>query len=401
MNEIGTGRPPGRFTCLARVIARELHIIAHSPFCTLFMFVLPVLSFCLIWAVFYEEVPRNLPVVVRDADQSALSRQLVRMLDASPQLAVSAHVNDVEEGAGCIRRGEAYAVFNIPAGFERDIRRADAPPVVLYYNNQSLLVSVLLSRAVREVAGTLSAGIDVRTRMAKGEDPAAALARHEPIAVDQHALFNPNLNYRYFLLPAIFPTMMQVFIIMMAVKAIGGELKHGTAGAWLETAGGRPWVALTGKQLPYTGAFIVMTNFMLALLVRYAGVPLHGSLWVLLVANLLFVLAYQNMGFVMVAVSANLRLANSLSGFYAGPAFAYAGVTYPAIGMPAAARALSASLPLTHYLHVLLQQALRGAPPEASFPRLMAMAAFVLLPPGLLMPRMGRLMRDPQYWGRL
>ncbi|MFP4502718.1 MAG: ABC transporter permease [Candidatus Hydrogenedentota bacterium] len=394
-------RRTGAWRCLCRVVGRELGFIAHSPFCTLFIFILPVLSFGLLWGIFYHEVPRNLPIAVRDADESPLSRKLVRMTDASSLVAVATQVDDMEKGAATVRRGETYAVLNIPADFERDILRGEAAPVVLYYNNQSLLVSVLVSKSVREAVGTLSAGVDIKRRVAKGEHTAMAMEHYEPIVVDEHPLFNPNLNYRYFLLPLILAAMMQVFVIIMAVKAIGTELKLGTAAHWLATAGGRPWIALTGKQLPYTLCYVVLTAFMLALLVRYAGVPIYGNLTVLIVASLLFVLAYQNMGFVMVAVSANLRLANSLAGFYAGPAFAYTGVSFPIIGMPPAAKVFSALLPISHYLAVFVQQTLRGAPIEASYGPLLALVAFVVLPPIILMPRMHRLMRNPAYWGRI
>lgn len=391
----------GCLRCLNRVMRREMHFMAHSPFCTLFILLLPVVSFAIMCAIFYVEVPRDLPIVVHDGDASALSRQLVRMADASSGMQVIAKVRDMEEGADFVRRGEAYAVLYIPAGLERDAKRGEAPPVVGYFNNQWLLTSGLLSRALREVTGTLSAGLDVRTRMLKGENPAMAWEKYEPIRVDAHPMFNPNMNYRFFLLPSLLPTLIQAFVIMMTVRAVGGELKHGTAGAWLAAAGDRPWIALLGKLLPYTAAYLILTNFMLALLVRFMNVPINGSLRMLLAASVLFVLSYQSMGTAFAVFTANLRLANSLAGFYAGPAFAFAGITYPSAGMPAIAKALGACLPLVHYLHIMLQQALRGAPWQASLPYLAALLAFVAVPPLLFLPRLGRVMRDQKYWGRL
>lgn len=398
------GARSGRKGVLAafyHVVRRELHFISHSPFCTLFVFILPVASFIILWTVFYYEVPRDMPIVVRDGDHSALSRQLVRMAEASGALAVAGTVDDPAEGAAYIRRGEAYAMLYIPADFERDLKRRDAPAAVVYYNNQWLLTSGLISRAVREVVGTLSAGADVRARMLQGAHISQAMERYDPVYIDKHALFNPNMNYRYFLLPALLPTMMQMFIIMMTVRTVGGELKHGTARHWLDAAGRRASVALFGKLFPYTLAFIVMTNFMLALLVRFASVPFYGDGPTLVLGSVLFVLAYQSMGFAFAVLAANLRLANSLAGFYAGPAFAFAGITFPLAGMPLAAKCWSYSLPLTHYLNVMLQQALRGAPPEASFPSLAALCAFVLLPPALLLGRLNRVALDARYWGRL
>jgi hypothetical protein len=68
--------------------------------------------------------------------------------------------------------------------------------------------------------------------------------------------------------------------------------------------------------------------------------------------------------------------------------------------MPFAAKAWGALLPLTHYLELLLGQAMRGAPPSASLASLAALAAFVVLVPPLALWRMGRVMPDPSYWGR-
>lgn len=383
------------------VFRRELHIMAHSPFCTLFIFVLPLVTFIIMGAVFYEETPRNMPIVVCDNDNTALSRQLIRMADASASLSVAAQVADMEDGSAHIRRGQAYAIFYIPAGFAYDVARGQAPAISVFYNNQWLLTSGVISRAAREVVLTLSAGAELRTRMMKGEAPQQATEKFEPIRLDQHTLFNPNLNYRFFLLPALLPTLMQVFILVMTVRAIGTELRYGTAGQWFAVSGGRPFIALLGKILPYTICYLVMAFFMLALLVRVFGVELRGDYAFLLAATVTFVLAYQAMGFFFITLSANLRLANSLSGFYSGPAFAVAGITFPYVGMPLPAKIWGSILPLTHYLRIMFQQTLRGAPVGVSFPELLILALFVLLPPVLLLPRLGRLMQDPAAWGRL
>ena len=381
------------------VLCRELHIFAHSRFYLLFVFILPLISFGILGATFYQEIPRDLPIVIFDGDNSTLSREAIRMFDASSSLAVVAPVRDMTEGADWIRQGKAYALVYFPAHLERDAKRGEAPAITVYYNNQWLLTSGVISRAMRDVLGTLSSSLDVFSRMAKGENPSQALQHYEPIRLDQHPLFNPNLNYRYFLLPALLVTMIQVFIMMVTVRTLGTELRHGTAGEWLAVSGNRVWVALLGKLLPYSFSFIVLTAFMVVLLVRFFGLPMYGSPWVLLIASILFVLAYQSMGLAMVALTANLRLANSFAAFYAGPAFAFAGITYPAIGMPLAAKIWSWGLPLSHYLNVILQQALRGAPPQVSFPSLWILALFVVIPPLCLMRRMRRLMQNEKYWG--
>jgi ABC-2 type transport system permease protein len=383
------------------VVARELHMIAHSPFMMLFVFILPLAMFGLLAAIFYQEIPRDLPVVVCDRDDSELSRRVTRHMDTSPSLRVRAHVRDVEEGASLIREGRAYALIYLPVKLERDALRGEAPAITVYYNNQWLLTSGVINRAVRDVVGYASAGADQRMRMARGESPAQALERSEPVRLDQHMLFNPNMNYRYFLLPALLPVMLQIFIVVVMVRATGGEFRHGTAGAWLAAAAGRPWLAVLGKALPYTLAFFVLGGFMWSLLIRFCNVPQHGDLGVLLAGTAAFVLAYQSIGCFFVGLGANLRTANTIAGFYCGPAFAFAGITFPVMALPLPAQCWSNLLPLRHYICIVMQQAMQGAPAQVSGYSLLALAAFILIPPLVFIPRMGRFMRDPSCWGRI
>ncbi len=390
-------RPPG----FVRVLRRELHEIAHSPFYYLFTFILPLAAFGIMTAIFYDEMPRDIPVVVWDADGSAASRELLRRLEASSSIALVRAVYSVEEGAAQIRQGKAYCLICVPADFGRDALRGDMPAVVAFSNNQWFLVSSIIGRALRDVVGTFSAEWDLRARMASGDSAPAALAKLEPIRVDTHLLFNPSLNYRFLLLPALLPGLLQAFIIMVVVRAVGRELRHGTAGDWMAAAGGRITTAVSAKLLPYTLGSTAMTVFMLALLVRFMNVPFNGNPWVFLAASALFVLAYQSMGLLLVAIAGNLRLANSLAGFYTGPALAFAGITYPYVGMPAAAKVWSNAIPLTHYLSVIIQQALRGAPPQASADSVLVLAAFALVPALFALPRLKRLANNPASWGRL
>jgi ABC-2 type transport system permease protein len=271
--------------------------------------------------------------------------------------------------------------------------------VVGYYNAQWLPGS-LINRDLRKVVGTVSAALDIRGRQLRGEMYAAAKAHLEPIWVDSHILFNPQVNYLYFLLTTLLPTMLQLFILLVSTHSLGVELKEGSAGEWLEAAGHSVWRALVGKLLPYTVHFLVLGLFMNTLLFGYLGVPERGSLLLIGIGTVLFVLAYQAMGIAFSACTANLRLSTSLVAFYSGAAFAFTGVTFPTMAMPLMGKVWGELLPLTHYLRLLIQQAIRGAPCEVSVPALLALLAFVVLAPLLSIRRMGRLIDEPEYWGR-
>ena len=387
-------------TGVLAVAWREIRRWGRSPLALLLLVVLPVASAWLMIAIFGDGAARDLPVAVVDQDGSALSRSLVRMIDDTGGL----RVMSVGRDAGAARReilgGRAYGLIAIPPHFERDVARGEAPSVTAFYNAQYVLPASTIRSALATATSTLSAQVEVRQRVAAGEPIHAAVARVEPIQVDLHTLFNPGLNYVIYLVAALLPTMLQIFIITMVVQAYAGELRDGTAGEWLASAGGRTWKALAGKALPYAVHFTVLGLLMLATIHGRLGVPFRGSLAVAAWATAAFVLAYVSMGFAFASVTGNLRLGTSIAAFYSAPAFAFAGVTFPIEGMPIVGQAWSSLLPVSHYLRILVQQGLRAAPIDVSWPAFVALAAFAIVPWPFLAWRMGRLMRDPRAWGR-
>lgn len=361
----------------------------------------PLASILCLVALFGSAVPMELPVAVCDQDHSALSRRLIRDLDATRALRVAQRLEDPREGIALYRRGLTYAVVTIPAGTQRRLLRGEDADIAASTNGQWLLVESTVRTELQRVVATLSAGVEFRRREGRGERAPAALTRLEPIRAERHILFNPNLNYAHYLLPALLPTMLQIFILLTAVLAVGAELRDGTAGDWLAAAGGSPWRAVAGKLGPHALWFTGLGLGVLTLLFGPLGVPQRGSALVLVAGTLLFTLAYLAVGLALAAWTANLRLATSLGSFYAGPAFAFTGITYPTLDMPALGRIWSDLLPLSHYLRLLVDQALRGAPADVAAGPLAALAAFALLAAAVSIRRVGRLAADPTAWGRV
>jgi len=383
-----------------KVARRELGRIASDRYYLWLLVVLPLASYWLLASIFSAGVPRDLPVAVVDQDHSTLSRQIVRAIDATPSMAVAARPGSIEAARALVLENQVYAVVVLPFGMERDARRGQAPAATGYLNAQALLPASLIRRDLRAAVATVSAGLEVRGRQARGEPPRAALARFEPVRLDYHTLFNPRLDYVSYLLTALLPASLQIFVLLVAVYSVGGELKNGTAGSWIEAAGGRAFRAAAGKLAPYALYFTALGLTMLAVLESRLGVPLGGSPALLGTATFLLVLAYLAVGLALAVWFANLRLASSATAVYAAPAFAFVGITFPTMGMPVAGRLWGELLPLTHYLRILVNQGIRNAPAGVSLPSLAALAAFAAAGVAASLWRLRRVASDERYWGR-
>ncbi|WP_053239686.1 ABC transporter permease [Pleomorphomonas koreensis] len=376
-----------------RALLAEVRQIGSRPGLMFMLAPFPLLLFALLAAVFHLGLPRDLPIAVVDQDRSTLSRQMVRMVDATPEVAVAREVATLGEGRQLLVSGEAYAVVLIPARTERDVLSGRRPEVVLFYNNQYMTPGSLVARAVGGTLGTVAAGISIEARVARGADVESATQAAAPIPVRQSALFNPSLEYVQFLLAAVMPTVLQIFIGASAALSFARD-RQGVAGLGRSLRlGGTLFKTVAGKLAPYTLAYLIVLWGADALLFGLMGVRFGGSLTFHAAYGLLFVLASQMLGAAAALVARDTVSALAAVGVITGPAFGFTGITFPRLSMNDFSAIWADLLPVTHYLQLRTDNILRGAPLDISMPAVAWLAGLALAYGGvalLLLWRHGR-----------
>lgn len=166
--------------------------------------------------------------------------------------------------------------------------------------------------------------------------------------------------------------------------------------AWLRCAGGSPLGALAGKLLPLFLLFFALLG--IEALILHAGfeLPYRGDVPMMVIAAMLFIVAYQSLATLVLLLVRNLALGLSLVAIIASPAFGYAGVGLPTLAMNGFAQAWGALLPLRWYQRILFDQAARGSPVHASAPAFAILAGMALGLFGLAWWRLSRLSLERQ-----
>lgn len=367
-----------RVTIISRVARRELDALVSGRLMLLLSVVLPLFAMALFTAMFRQGVPENLPVAVSDLDRTGLSRSITRMVEATPAMRV-VPVEGVAEGRRALLSGKAYGLLLLPEHMERDALAGRAPVSRFYINNQVMLPAGVVKRAMMNVYATLSAGVKLNVSRAQGVPDVRARERAAGIHVASRTLFNPNLDYRWYLHSAICLFLLKIFIMCSTVWSVGGEIKRGRVPMWVEAAQGRIQLALLGKLAPLTLWFTLLTWAMLALLFGVMEMPIPERVVALMGGSFLFVLACQAVALFLVAFTGELTKAVSLTSFYAGSAFVFAGVTFPATAMPLAARIWHHLLPLTYMVQLMNEQALKGLTSEESLGAMVALLVIALV----------------------
>jgi len=380
-------RPPPKpgFWLVAR---REWRWILHDRAALILIFGVPLFAFAVLTAVFSHPVIRELGVVVVDADRSDTSRAFVEQVAASPNLSIVERPDDLASAASAIRAGKAIAAVYVPADFERDLKAGRRPQVVAFYNQQFLTAAGIASSGLSD---SLASAVDNAASAARGAPQASRIGS---LVAETIVLVNPEKNYAQFLLRTLLPMVIHVIIALAAGYAVGSEFHRRSMRTWLACAGGNPVVALTGKLAPLFAIFLVLMLSEALILEGLLGISFRGDLPMMVVAGMLLIVGYLALGALMQLLVRDLATGLGLTGLVVSPAFGYAGVGFPILGMNAFALFWGALLPVRWYMAVLLGQAARGLPLSASARPFAALAALAILYAVLAFLRLGSLARS-------
>ena len=361
-------RPRPGFLLVAR---REWRWLLHDQAALILIFGVPIFAFVVLTAVFSHPVIRGLGIVIVDADRSETSRAFVQQVAASPGLGIVERADDLSSAVRAIRSGKAIGAVYVPSYFERDLRAERRPQVVAFYNQQFLTAAGVAASSLSDSLTTA-----VQRAAARAAPKAATVGA---LVAETIVLVNPARNYAQFLLRALLPMVLHVVIAISAGYAVGSEFRRRSMNVWLACAGGNPIVALAGKLAPLFGIFFVFMLSVPLLLEGLLGIPFRGDVPMMMISGVLLIVGYLALGALLQLVVCDLAMGLGLTGLIVSPAFGYAGIGFPTLGMNAFAQLWSAILPLRWYMAVLLGQAARGLPVADSARPFTALAGLAVL----------------------
>lgn len=361
-------------------LQRELSRMKSRPM--YFLLTVGIMSFCFIFFISFFNAGQltKMPVGIIDHDNSRISRQFIRNLDATQQAKIVMKLSNFQEARTEMQKGHIYAFVEIKKGFSEELQASKRPTLTFYINDAFLTAGSLLLKDISTMSLLTSGGVQQQLLRAKGIDESLISGIIQPIAIDTHMIGNPWSNYSTYFLNVFFPGVLEFLILMTTVFVIGIEMKEKTSRDWLRTSGNSFRIALSGKLLPYTAIFICMGFISNILLFGYLHFPLNSHLFWMLLATVLYVIACQSVGLLIIGTLPVLRDSVSIVMIYGMFGFTFTGFTFPIEQMPYAARIFSEMYPIRHYFNIYVNQALHGVDISYSFLSYVILLAFVLLP---------------------
>ena len=373
--------------------------MVKSPLYLSVVAILPIVMLLTFTAIFYNGKITELPITVVDNDNSAMSRQLCSMIDATPGVDIALSAESIGQAESQMLNSKALAILYINRGFESSVYAGVPTKIECYLPGTNISASGVIERDIQQAILIFSSGIALNRVQSIGVGYNQAMVDIMPIKILTNTLGNPYLNYGYYLAPIFMFMGVVIFVMVATIFSFGRELRYATAHKWLSTANGSLLAAVVGKILPTTIAMAVVSHLALFILFIVMGMECTGSYLELTLGNIMFILAYQSVAIAIVALTANLRLSLSLGGGYAVMAFTFSGVTFPVIAMYEAAQWFSQLFPLTYFSDIFVDKAMLGVTMSYDIKEYLSLALFTLLLP-LVWRRLSRVVGNEEYWCR-
>lgn len=380
-------------------LKRELREVVRDRLYFASLLLMPTLMILFFVTMFYRGTIVSLPIVVVDRDNSAMSRRVVSMIDATRGVDARYEALSMEEAERYMLSGEAVAVVYIDDGFEADIYHGIPTQVECYISGASISAAGVVESDVQQAVRTFSAGVTIGRLQAAGVAYSQAMIDIMPINFHTYTVSNPYLNYGYYLAPVFMFMGVVIFTVLITIFTVGRELYYATVREWLSSASGSLSAALIGKLLPTTIVMILFLQLIFLALFVVMGMDCRGSYLMLTLGGVLFIIAYQSVAVFIIALTANMRLALSLGGGYSVMAFTFSGITFPTMSMYGVAQLFARLFPLTYFSDLFISQATRGEGGARGVEEVGIMLLFLLLIP-LVWKRLKRVVSEDKYLKR-
>ncbi len=166
---------------LGHTFHRECNRMLQHPIYLVITLLLPLFCYSFFASMMRDGMPMQLPIAVVDQDNSALSRNIIRQLSASPQMQVVSHLGSYTEGRDAMQRGDILGFVILPANTQADAMAGRRPEVSFYANNSYLITGSLIMRDLTTITTLSSASINVGMRAGRGQSPMEIASNVQPI----------------------------------------------------------------------------------------------------------------------------------------------------------------------------------------------------------------------------
>ena len=358
------------FRRMATIVRKEwLHII-RDPRTLGLVIVMPVMMLILLGYAVANDV-EDIPLAVADLSRTDNSRMIVDKFTVSGFYMVTHTAQSEKEILDLLDTGTVKAGIYIPEDFGRVISTGGTGTIQFYIDGSNPTVAQTAQLAAETISQSTSQEILIQRLERSGTGLAISL----PVDARVRYLYNPNLKKMNFMIPGLVAIILQIQTLLLTAFAIVREREQGTLEQLIVTPI-HSWELMLGKILPFVLVAFLNVAMTVAVGAVWFGVEVAGSITLLSVLSLIFLMGSLGLGVLISNISQTQMQAMYMASFIMMPSFILAGLLYPRENMPWIAYYAGYFLPVTYFLEIVRGIMLKGVGFVTLWPWVWPMAVF-------------------------
>ena len=318
---------------------------------------------------------KHVPTAILDFDQTEASRDLISRFTASRYFDVRLLKADRRQIPRLIDRGDVTLALQINAGFARDLGKGRTARLQVIVDSSNSNTALIGLGYVNQVAANFAESYQVARLQRLSPGTLSGIPR---VVLDPRPWYNVGLSDRWFFIPGVIGNLIMVIVVNLTAFAVVREREIGTLEQIMVTPIRRVEFIL-GKTVPFflIGLFDAVLVSVFGTL--WFGVPLRGSIGVLGLGTILFLICMLGIGLFISTVSRTQQQAMVTAFFFIMPSVLFSGFGSPISSMPEALQRLTYLNPLRYFQEVLRSVYLKGIGFDLLWQEMAAMALLGVL----------------------
>lgn len=332
------------------LVLKELQALFGDP-SSRALLLMPVILQTLLFPFAATLEVKNASLAIYNRDTGAAASELVQRFAASSAFTEILPVSSQEAMDDAIETRSALLVVSIPENFSREIAAGRTSPVqVVLDGRRSNAAQIAFSYLQGIVEGYL-------------KDRAAAAGGAMPSEVVTRYWFNPNLDYRNFILPNLVAVITTIGALVLTALSVAREREQGTFDQLLVSPL-TPEMIMIGKAVPAMIVAFFQATIILCAAVFLYHVPFRGSLLLLYAGMFFYALSLVGVG-LLISSLCNTQQQAFLGAFsFMMPAMMLSGFASPVENMPHWLQIATWPNPVRHFVEIVKGVFLKDASPE-------------------------------------
>ena len=329
-------------------VKKEFYHILRDGRTLLILFGLPV-SLVIIFGFVLDNDLKNIPIAILDNSKDDLSIRLANKLVASGYFQIDENLMHYKEIESAFQAGKIKMALVIPANFSDQLLHQRNAQVQIIADATDPNTATTTNAYAQQIINAFQ-----REYLEKGNPP-------YQISGETRMVFNPRLISVYMFVPGVIAIIMLIISAMLTSITLAREKETGTM-ELLSISPLRPYQIILGKVVPYIFLSIINCIIILLLGVFLFGMPMNGSIFILTVVCLLYILTALSLG-VLISTIVETQQAAMFASMISlmMPSMLLSGFIFPIESMPVLLQYISKIMPATHFIDIIKGVMIKGA----------------------------------------